>query len=936
MSFQSFSVPSSPVMTRSSRPQPITPQRLPRHHQQHRLPQSAYKSPTTPSSSYSPLSLRSATSAGSSVLNTPDNSGVYSKRLLLNSCSPLVAKSRLGCAGDRSLADIAENWRSRADDRAINASSENSCTDDGDDEASERTLSDSPNGPNMVPTGEALLPPPFLSNQRRNLVRPRSQTHAAMAHARTPSSPTMTRTNRAPLSSLVASRRTSQSENLLATPPPNRILSSQFKLKGSFTDPAQPRRREAFGVVRTPSQNVNVGNASFTYGLNPGSPLDLFDIDEGDFENDYDSSGFMRQDGDTEESFSLDADSLYGYPSYPIKFSQSQFADPFHGANVAYGMTRGQARPLGTITENVEYSFPSIPQDNFHGETGEDMFIQGPERNYYPFAPQFAQNAYYTEPPFVPYPTIPFSVSPLLPSQVPQQQLQPQRVVNPAIPSGRTPPRQETPPMPDVASPTDCSVCLVKRPRSLAILVPCRHPLCSACLTSALNIVGEKDMECAVCKKGVNDFRLVALESTSSGAENALTGSDAGNSSKALPSGSCGTSKNGNLNAKVNGSSLFADFGLGSDGSGEQGDPFIRASTPKEEQSKAKVGEQSPTVSAQSRFTEQPGNMENVVLRIDNVPWDITPPQIRNWLQQPVKRVHVLLDAKGKTLSHAYVEVEDSNIAGAILRGEAHVSSASRARFIKKERSSVLGRGRRARGVTVTKSGQEELMADLFPHWRGTFDGSRPSLAGLDSDHVIDALERGLMTENELKGLLYLIREPDSHFLKVPSLPFHLLISILSKFPADVDSRVFWSANLRDLLYDVAHAAAQILQSRVRDQVSSSAAYSIELVAELIQAAIDSRALTSEQRSELRAFARQESIPLAYSEELSEEHDQSAIIDSEPVSHCEPLTPGSADVSVQLNEVTAKDVPFDELAREFGVEAHLVQALAQRLAGLNP
>jgi hypothetical protein len=53
---------------------------------------------------------------------------------------------------------------------------------------------------------------------------------------------------------------------------------------------------------------------------------------------------------------------------------------------------------------------------------------------------------------------------------------------------------------------------------------------------------------------------------------------------------------------------------------------------------------------------------ENVVLRIDNVPWckslfnkkhrtywqltiqDITPSQIRKWLQQPVERIHVLLD----------------------------------------------------------------------------------------------------------------------------------------------------------------------------------------------------------------------------------------------------------------------------------------------------
>ena len=42
-----------------------------------------------------------------------------------------------------------------------------------------------------------------------------------------------------------------------------------------------------------------------------------------------------------------------------------------------------------------------------------------------------------------------------------------------------------------------------------AVLIPCAHPLCSACLTSALNIVGEKDMQCSVCKCGVEDFRLV-------------------------------------------------------------------------------------------------------------------------------------------------------------------------------------------------------------------------------------------------------------------------------------------------------------------------------------------------------------------------------------------------------------------------------------------
>lgn len=74
---------------------------------------------------------------------------------------------------------------------------------------------------------------------------------------------------------------------------------------------------------------------------------------------------------------------------------------------------------------------------------------------------------------------------------------------------------------------------------------------------------------------------------------------------------------------------------------------------------------------------------------------DITPPVIVAWLKHPVDRVHVLLDRKGKTLSHAYVEMASQDAAKAALRSS---------------QNSVLGRGKRARGVTVTRSNQEELM----------------------------------------------------------------------------------------------------------------------------------------------------------------------------------------------------------------------------------
>lgn len=110
-----------------------------------------------------------------------------------------------------------------------------------------------------------------------------------------------------------------------------------------------------------------------------------------------------------------------------------------------------------------------------------------------------------------------------------------------------------------------------------------------------------------------------------------------------------------------------------------------------------------------SPFCSQPN--DNVVLRIDNVPWvsclgsrdlvaevtyqDITPLAIAAWLKHPIVRGHVLLDEKGKTLSHAYVELATEEIAKAALQSV---------------QNTVLGKGTRARGVTVTRSSQEELM----------------------------------------------------------------------------------------------------------------------------------------------------------------------------------------------------------------------------------
>lgn len=134
------SVPTSPAMARSTfhKSQPVTPQRLPAQRQQHRhsSSQSFYKSPITPVSPYTPLSLRSFTSSssgGSSTLTTPDHIGLGVKRL---SFSPEVSRSATGVTAvkDQSLADIAENWRSRASENGIKVSSGNDDSHYGDDE----------------------------------------------------------------------------------------------------------------------------------------------------------------------------------------------------------------------------------------------------------------------------------------------------------------------------------------------------------------------------------------------------------------------------------------------------------------------------------------------------------------------------------------------------------------------------------------------------------------------------------------------------------------------------------------------------------------------------------------------------------------------------------------------------------------------------------
>jgi hypothetical protein len=110
----SFSVPTSPAVPRSTKGQPVTPQRLTR---QHPRSQSFYRSPLSPptTSPYTPISLRSLDSTGSSTLTTPDSFGSgLKKRLAFSGVSPNTSRSQ-----DRSVTGITGNWRSRANENGI-------------------------------------------------------------------------------------------------------------------------------------------------------------------------------------------------------------------------------------------------------------------------------------------------------------------------------------------------------------------------------------------------------------------------------------------------------------------------------------------------------------------------------------------------------------------------------------------------------------------------------------------------------------------------------------------------------------------------------------------------------------------------------------------------------------------------------------------------
>ncbi|CAE6481922.1 unnamed protein product [Rhizoctonia solani] len=400
----------------------------------------------------------------------------------------------------------------------------------------------------------------------------------------------------------------------------------------------------------------------------------------------------------------------------------------------------------------------------------------------------------------------------------------------------------------------------------LSLLEPCLHQICASCVTGSLNVVGEKDMICMYCLSPIKSFKIA----------------------RSFVRIHSGTSPQDLLSSDPS-----RQVTLPLDSPTSQGS-FSSALSHLDPQS-------SPVLA---------GDLPIVVLRIDNVPWDVTPPMIERWLGNPTLICHVLLDrADGRTLNHAYVETTIEYARSAL----------------RTHQNKVLGCGRRARAVTITLSSQEELMHTLFPSWPGRFEGPLPVYDASPTDPQPPP-PADLLTDSELGVILHLIQSPKSHFLKVSSLAYWSLLSVLAKIPVP---DVFAPGTVPEKLFDITTFALEKYGSFVgaRD-------YEPLLHMKLIDGALHCRAFTDRQLSTLLRFTNRP--PAMYINQPSNlgtpmhtPNTQLPLAPPPPKMTIQPWRSNER-FGVDRGSSVTLDV-CDRVAHDFGLDPMLVHALAERL-----
>ncbi|KAK9768310.1 hypothetical protein K7432_001148 [Basidiobolus ranarum] len=162
-----------------------------------------------------------------------------------------------------------------------------------------------------------------------------------------------------------------------------------------------------------------------------------------------------------------------------------------------------------------------------------------------------------------------------------------------------------------------------------------------------------------------------------------------------------------------------------------------------------------------------------LVVKISNIPWDVSQNDIKAFLQPYeipnekilAQAIHIIMDrSTGKTLSYAFIEVQTIHEALDMIQ----------TRNLKVLKGRIVG---------VSKSSQEELMRAIFPNWRGSFVGNNVIMPQ-DSSRERNAQPTMLLSRDEINSVLMICKNYKLHFSrKCAERPFENVISILVKCP---------------------------------------------------------------------------------------------------------------------------------------------------------
>ncbi|RUS23625.1 hypothetical protein BC938DRAFT_474859 [Jimgerdemannia flammicorona] len=242
--------------------------------------------------------------------------------------------------------------------------------------------------------------------------------------------------------------------------------------------------------------------------------------------------------------------------------------------------------------------------------------------------------------------------------------------------------------------------------------------------------------------------------------------------------------------------------------------------------------------SQQQQVQRAPAPVAWAVVKLSNIPWDISQNDIRLFfshlqlpsqsvVSQPIHvelylitrnkfittfiyllRKYMYIRTTGKTLSDAYVEISHRT----------DLTKAVESRHMKPLKGRL---------VSVTVVTQEELMHVIFPRWRGDFTGIDAIVPDVATLKTISTAAGGgdmttppFVTREEINSLLVVCRNYKLHFSrKCAERPFENIISVIAKYPWHQPQLI--TTLHRDHVYEMLKLAIG-MYSAIRTVVDSS------------------------------------------------------------------------------------------------------------------